>query len=111
MFSKTDMDYLRQDVSGFIVYQINYHDITIHSVVTGHDWIIISSYENSECTILHRHSRRDAYHRQRGRYGSLKEALEYILRHDGWFSSTKMKRGDEQEHLGLTRLQLFKEPE
>ena len=92
MFSKNDMDYLRHYASQFIVYQMNFHDITIHSVATGHDWIIISSYESSECIILHRHSQRDVYHRQKGHYHSLKAALDYMTDHDEWFCTNKMKK-------------------
>ncbi len=90
MFSNTDIEFLRQ--SPYSVLQINHHDVTLHSNRTGHDWIIISCYGSSECYILHRHSRRYPYHRQKGTYRSLKDALEYISGHEEWYSR---KRCDE----------------
>ena len=64
---------------------MNYHDATIHSSVTGHDWIIVSNYERPNCYILHRHSRKYPFHRQKGHYKSLKDALNYIDQHEDWF--------------------------
>ena len=77
MFSREDVEYFKRNTSGYIVYQFNYHDVTIHSTLTGHDWIIISSYSWPDCYILHR---------QRGG-NSLRDALDYIKRHDKWFIS------------------------
>ena len=82
MFSDSDITRLRQSPYGII--QINHHDVTFHSELTGHDWIIISNYDSSECYILHRHSRRDPYHRQKGNYRSLTDALKYITEHEKW---------------------------
>lgn len=96
MFSREDVEYFKRNISGYIIYQFNYHDVTIHSTVTGHDWIIISSYSWPNCYILHRHSGRDPYHRQRGRYKSLRDAQEYIIQHDTWFCENKMKKKEEQ---------------
>ena len=70
----------------------NHHDIRIHSHLTSHDWIIISPYDSRSCTILHRHSDRSPFHRQRGQYTSLASALEYIKRHDQWYSSKRSNR-------------------
>ena len=88
MFNNTDIEVLRQ--SSYSVIQINHHDVTLHSNRTGHDWIIVSYYDSSECYILHRHSRRDPYHRQKGNYKMLKDALDYIIRHEKWFAKHKM---------------------
>lgn len=87
MFSKTDLEYLHQQP--YDIVQLNNHDVTIHSRSTGHEWIVVSNYENSDCYILHRHSRRYSFHRQMGRYKDLKEALYYIANHDDWFSYNK----------------------
>lgn len=84
MFSKDNLDYLKQQ-DGYLVIRANHHDVTIHSLITGHDWIIVSNYETPHCYILHRHSGRYSYHRQRGRYKDLKDALDYIKRHDEWY--------------------------
>ena len=90
MFSKDDIDYLRYAKKQFVIYQINGHDATIHSTVTGHDWIIISNYESESCIIFHRHSQSYPYHRQKGNYRSLREALVYITDHEEWFASNKL---------------------
>ncbi len=87
MFNKTDLEYLKQRKDLFTIIQINNHDVTIHSLTTGHDWIIVSNYETPDCYILHRHSGRYPYHRQQGHYKSLKDALLYIIGHDKWFLS------------------------
>ena len=87
MFSNIDLEQLKE--SPYAVIQSNHHDVTIHSNVTGHDWIIVSNYERPNCFILHRHSPKDPYHRQEGQYKSLKEALEYIGRHEKWFIHKK----------------------
>ena len=88
MFSNSDITRLRQ--SPYAIIQINHHDVTLHSELTGHDWIIISYYDSSDCYILHRHSQREPYHRQKGNYRSLNEALGYIAKHEKWFSNHKM---------------------
>ena len=88
MFSKIDMDQLKQ--SPYVMIQINHHDATIHSSQTGHDWIIVSNYETQDCYILHRHSAKYPYHRQRGTYKSLEDALGYIDHHEKWFINHKM---------------------
>lgn len=87
MFNKTDLEYLKQRKDLFTIIQINNHDVTIHSLTTGHDWIVVSNYETPDCYILHRHSGRYPYHRQQGHYKSLKDALLYIIGHDKWFLS------------------------
>ena len=83
MFSKFDLEYLKQ--SPYDIIQLNNHDVTIHSHTTDHEWIVVSNYETPDCYILHRHSRRDYYHRQKGIYKSLKDALKYIAGHEEWF--------------------------
>ena len=83
MFNDLDMNLLKQ--SSYVILQMNYHDATIHSSVTGHDWIIVSNYERPNCYILHRHSRKYPFHRQKGHYKSLKDALNYIDQHEVWF--------------------------
>ena len=83
MFNDLDMNLLKQ--SSYVILQMNYHDTTIHSSVTGHDWIIVSNYERPNCYILHRHSRKYPFHRQKGHYKSLKDALNYIDQHEVWF--------------------------
>ena len=72
--------------SSYEILRLNHHDTTIHSQRTGHDWIIVSSYDRSDCYILHRHSRRYPYHRQKGHYRSLKDALSYIDHHEVWYT-------------------------
>ena len=89
MFSDSDITRLRQ--SPYDIIQINYHDVTMHSTVTGHDWIVVSSYGARNCYILHRHSGRDSYHRQGGNYKTLNEAIKYIDRHEKLFAAHKMK--------------------
>lgn len=88
MFTDSDIMCLKQ--SSFNVEQINHHDVTLHSNLTGHDWIIVSHYDSSECYILHRHSRRDPYHRQKGNYRTLNEALVYIAGHEEWLKKHRM---------------------
>ena len=85
MFSDLDLEFLRQ--TAYTVIQSNHHDATIHSSRTGHDWIIVSSYERPNCYLLHRHSERDPFHRQEGSYKSLSEALKYINKHEKWFTT------------------------
>ena len=53
MFSKEDLEYLKQH-DAYTITQANHHDVTIHSLVSGHDWIMVSNYENQGCYILHR---------------------------------------------------------
>ena len=89
MFSDLDISHLRQ--SPYSIIQINNHDVTFHSKLTGHDWIIISYYDSSDCYILHRHSRIDPYHRQKGNYRTLNDALTYISGHEEWFAKYKMQ--------------------
>ena len=89
MFNSADFEYLYQQP--YDILQQNNHDLMIHSRITDHEWIVVSNYESPDCYILHRHSRRYAFHRQRGSYKDLKEALCYIANHDEWFSNNKSK--------------------
>ena len=88
MFDEPGIERLKN--SSYEILRLNHHDVTFHSKLTGHDWIIVSYYGSSECYILHRHSRRDSYHRQKGTYKSLKAALKYIDGHEVWFEKQKM---------------------
>lgn len=71
---------------------VNAHDISLHSRISDHDWMVISNYATSSCHIMHRHSDRDPYHRQQGSYKSLQDALVYIRQHDIW-SYTRRGKG------------------
>ena len=91
MFCREELLSLR-DLNEYAVLVSNGHDIRIQSHITGHEWIVISPYDCSSCEIQHRHSMRDPFHHQRGRYVSLSSALEYIRRHDAWFcEKTKLR--------------------
>ena len=77
---------------GYMVLVCNAHDVHLQSLLTGHEWIIISPYDNSCCQILHRHSPDGSFHHQQGQYRSLSSALDYIRRHDAWFCEKKHHR-------------------
>ena len=87
MFSTSDFDVF--DTASFKkhyeVRTVNAHDISLHSHISGHDWMIISNYTTGGCIIMHRHSNEDPFHRQHGHYESLSDALAYIRHHDSWF--------------------------
>lgn len=88
MFSRSDLLFL--DTVSRQKYRIlisNCHDVTISSLLTGHEWIIISDYGADTCRILHRHSRSCPFHTQRGTYRSMGAALRYIEGHDRYFAS------------------------
>ena len=74
MFDEAGMSLLRQ--SSYDILQLNHHDAT--------EWIIVSNYQSPNCYILHRHSRKDPFHRQHGNYKSLEEAIRYINHHEKW---------------------------
>lgn len=86
MLQQNELDFvylLRED------YEIpicNAHDVRLRSLLTGHEWIIISPYDGSSCVIMHRHSARDPFHCQKGHYPTLTNALAYIQGHDAWYS-------------------------
>lgn len=80
-----DMVYSLKDRYRILI--CNAHDIRLRSLLTGHEWIIISPYDGSICEILHRHSSRYPFHHQRGQYESLSCALDYISKHDVWFNN------------------------
>ena len=85
MLRQSELDFvylLREDYEILIC---NAHDIHLQSLLTGHEWIIISPYTESSCEILHRHSCRDSFHHQKGRYKSLSLAIDYIRGHDQWY--------------------------
>ena len=91
MFSHNDLlslNLLRQD---YHILVSNGHDIRMRSRITGHEWVIISPYNRGPCEILHRHSCRDSFHHQKGRYPTLLEALAYIKDHDAWYSQKRCK--------------------
>ena len=92
MFSWNELSLLSSLGTDYGILVSNGHDVRLWSRLTGHEWVIISPYERgSSCEILHRHSIRDPFHHQKGRYGSLFSALEYIIRHDTWYYE-KQKR-------------------
>ena len=68
---------------------LNCHDIRIRSLMTGHEWVVISNYGPGSCRILHRHNSRVPFHTQRGRYRDLNGAMAYIEIHDTWYSSNR----------------------
>lgn len=83
MFSKKDLAELIPRLGKeYNVIRSNGHDVHLHSLSTGHDWIIMSNYADEQCIIMHRHSDRYPYHQQRGHYASIWDALEYIRMHD-----------------------------
>ena len=90
MFTREDLASMKSNYLKCIILQLNHHDVTLHSPVTGHDWIIVSNYKGPDCYILHRHSGKYPYHRQQGRFKSLKDALGYIDRHEEWFNNHRM---------------------
>ena len=85
MFSRDDLFLLRTLEQEYAVLIANCHDIRLRSNLTGHEWIVISPYDGCSCEILHRHSGRDPFHHQQGRYKSLSLALDYIRGHDQWY--------------------------
>ena len=87
MFSDNDLELVNS--SPYEVRQANHHDVTLHSTVTGHDWVIVTNYATTDCYLLHRHKTGDPYHRQRGQYRSLGEALRYIDAHEAWHAGLK----------------------
>lgn len=72
----------------------NGHDITLKSLLTGHEWIIITNYGNRRCRIRHRHSRAVPFHEQKGQYASMGIALDYIEGHDIWYAAKEKARQD-----------------
>ena len=92
MFNKEDLISLKSKGSKYIILHMNYHDVTIQSRRTGHDWVIMSNYSNPNCYILHRHSGKYPYHQQKGHYRSMKDAMEYIDRHEDWFVDRHKER-------------------
>ena len=91
MFTKEDIKMVKEWKTDYKIITSNCHDIRLTSRRTSHEWILISSYGGSACEIRHRHSSRDPFHRQPGRYRSLAEALQYIVRHDEWTATKKKK--------------------
>lgn len=90
MFNKKEMSSLLLLAEQYDILICNAHDIRLRSKTTNHEWIIISPYDNSSNVILHRHSRRNSFHHQRGLHDSLTSALEYIHMHDEWFFKNRM---------------------
>ncbi len=82
MFSKEELRLIAEIGKEYRVIRLNGHDVHLHSLSTGHDWIIISHYQDRRCIVMHRHCSRDPFHRQHGHYESLWDALEYIRAHD-----------------------------
>lgn len=88
MFSKNDFNLLHDLRSDYLVLASNGHDIKLRSKFTEHEWIIISPYTGESCEILHRHSVRDPFHHQQGKYETLFDAIIYIKQHDDWFNAS-----------------------
>ena len=67
MFSRSELSSLPSAVKdGYRILTANCHDITLSSLYTGHEWVIVSGYSNASCRILHRHSRNYPLHNQTG---------------------------------------------
>lgn len=93
MFNRHELSLLHELVEGkYHILEANGHDVALQSLSTGHEWVIITNYGGGCCRIRHRHSRRDPFHDQQGRYESLNGALVYIERHDEWFYAKEMAR-------------------
>ena len=93
MFSKEDLAELIPRVGGeYNVIRSNGHDIYLHSLLTGHDWIVMSNYADMQCIIMHR-----------GHYASIWSALEYINQHDKSYYihhiSKKNKNSKEKDRI------------
>ena len=95
MFNQDELCLLSSLEDEYTILISNGHDVRLRSRLTGHEWIIFSPYGINSCQILHRHSNRTPFHHQRGRYGSLFSALEYIMRHDIWYHE-KLKHDKSQ---------------
>lgn len=81
--SELDLVYLLREEYEILI--CNAHDVHLQSKLSGHEWVIISPYAGGPCEIMHRHSARDPFHRQQGRYKSFTLALDYIRGHDQWY--------------------------
>ncbi len=99
MFSKTELNLIQTLDREYNILIKNGHDIRLRSRVSGHDWIIITAYNDSRCEILHRHSEKDPFHYQRGRFSSLSDACDYIKGHDYWYA----KKHRKQEKSNMSR--------
>ena len=93
MFSRNDLLLLNTLKQGdYTILVFNGHDIHLRSLLTGHEWIVVSPYDNSACEIRHRHSMRDPFHIQPGRFSSLSASLSYIINHDKWWYEKMAKK-------------------
>ena len=91
MLRRDEIDLVHSLKEEYHVIICNAHDIRMRSLLTGHEWIVISPYDGGSCEVLHRHSSDSPFHRQRGRYGSFQLALDYIKKHDAWYNSEGVK--------------------
>lgn len=91
MLQRNEIDLAYSLKDGYMILICNAHDVRLRSLLTGHEWIIISPYDGSSCEILHRHSGQDPFHHQQGKYDSLLSAIEYIRGHDQWYSKKRTK--------------------
>ena len=91
MFSKEELKLIAEIGKEYRVIRLNGHDVHLHSLSTGHDWIVMSNYADEQCIIMHRHSDRYPYHRQHGHYASVWDALVYIRQHDESYYKHHMK--------------------
>jgi len=58
MFSDCDLEFVKE--SAYEVRQANHHDVTLHSGLTGHDWVIVTNYASPDCYLLHKAQRGSA---------------------------------------------------
>ena len=56
MFSWDELNLLSCLRAEYNILVSNGHDIRIKSYLTGHEWIVVTSYNTSACEILHRHN-------------------------------------------------------
>ena len=83
MFTTSDLEILSELTNQhYRILVANGHDITISSLLTGHEWVIVSDYGCDTCYILHRHSRCYPFHPHHGFYKSMADAFKYIEGHD-----------------------------
>lgn len=94
MLRQGEIDLVYSLLKEYEILVCNAHDVRLRSLLTGHEWIIISPYDGSSCEILHRHSDQSPFHHQQGRYGSFSSALDYIKSHDVWYDRKRNGKVD-----------------
>lgn len=66
----------------FNVFTESEYDISLQSRCTGHCWCI-RSLDDGSCIIFHKHKKSDKFHKH-GTGQSLRQALQWIKKHDQW---------------------------